>query len=46
MSTSTSDPTALQSYAAAQQVAPRWFLGSLAWVKATGDQTGGPALPC
>ncbi len=33
--------TALQSYAAAQQVAPRWFFGTLAWVKATGDQTGG-----
>src|SRR5947208_1059931 len=33
--------TALQSFAADQQVAPRWFLGSLAWVKATGDETGG-----
>jgi quercetin dioxygenase-like cupin family protein len=33
--------TALESYAADQQVAPRWFLGTLTWVKATGDQTGG-----
>jgi mannose-6-phosphate isomerase-like protein (cupin superfamily) len=39
---STSSSTAaLQSYAAAQQVPPRWFFGALAWVKATGEQTGG-----
>ncbi|MDQ6899940.1 MAG: cupin domain-containing protein [Candidatus Dormibacteraeota bacterium] len=41
MSGSTSLSTALESYAAAQQVAPRWFFGALAWVKATGEQTGG-----
>ncbi|MDQ6920784.1 MAG: cupin domain-containing protein [Candidatus Dormibacteraeota bacterium] len=33
--------TALERYTADQQVAPRWFLGTLTWVKATGDQTGG-----
>ncbi|MDQ6880247.1 MAG: cupin domain-containing protein [Candidatus Dormibacteraeota bacterium] len=33
--------TALQSYAADQQVAPRWFLNTLTWIKATGEQTGG-----
>jgi quercetin dioxygenase-like cupin family protein len=33
--------TSLESYAAEQEGAPRWFLGSLAWVKATGEQTGG-----
>lgn len=32
--------TVLQSYAADQQVAPRWFLNTLTWIKATGEQTG------
>jgi len=34
-------PTASPGYAAGQQVAPRWFLDTLVWVKATGEQTGG-----
>jgi quercetin dioxygenase-like cupin family protein len=33
--------TAQQTYAAAQQVAPRWFLHALGWVKASAEQTGG-----
>ena len=33
--------TLLESYAVDQQVAPRWFLNTLTWIKATGEQTNG-----